>query len=203
MSKKTLFQISLLLIVILISFFVFKIYFVEKKQFEKDNEAIISSDISSDKTEKTLESSASSNIIQNITYSSKDELGNQYEIGSEYGEIDLNDPDIIFMTNVTATIKSENYPVIKIRADFAKYNSSTYETNFTGNVLLSHVEHKINSDNLDLSIKNNLVTFFDNIIYTGTNTKLIADRIEIDLITKNSKVFMNDNFEKVKIFNKR
>ena len=203
MSKKTLFQISLLLIVILISFFVFKIYFVEKKQFEKDNEAIISSDIPSDKTEKTLESSASSNIIQNITYSSKDELGNQYEIGSEYGEIDLNDPDIIFMTNVTATIKSENYPVIKIRADFAKYNSSTYETNFTGNVLLSHVEHKINSNNLDLSIKNNLVTFFDNIIYTASNTKLIADRIEIDLITKNSKVFMNDNFEKVKIFNKR
>ena len=198
MNKKTLLQLLLLLIVLSIVLIFFFTYFYkqpEKNKLIENKNPLSNQNLTEDKDVL--------NIIENIKYLSFDSLGNQYEIGSEYGEIDLNDPDIIFMTNVTATIKSENYPVIKIRADFAKYNSSTYETNFTGNVLLSHVEHKINSDNLDLSIKNNLVTFFDNIIYTGTNTKLIADRIEIDLITKNSKVFMNDNFEKVKIFNKR
>jgi hypothetical protein len=33
------------------------------------------------------------------------------------------------------------------------------------------------------------------------NTNLQADKVEIDLISKNSKIFMNDSSKKIKIVN--
>ena len=40
------------------------------------------------------------------------------------------------------------------------------------------------------------------VVYKNLDTKLIADRIVIDLITKDSKIFMQNNNNKIKIFNK-
>ena len=43
---------------------------------------------------------------------------------------------------------------------------------------------------------------YNDIIYKKQNTMLTADRLEIDLITKNSKIFMDNKSEKIKIINK-
>ena len=75
------------------------------------------------------------------------------------------------------------------RRKFAKYNKSNHETNFNENVLLGYQNHKIRSKNLDLSFENNLATIYNEIVYNNDNTKLYADILEIDLITKNSKIF--------------
>jgi lipopolysaccharide export system protein LptA len=66
---------------------------------------------------------------------------------------------------------------------------------------MTHHIHAITSDNLDLSFDENLATISDNVIYKNLNTRMQADKIEIDLITKNSKIFMNDKLKKVKIIN--
>ena len=60
------------------------------------------------------------------------------------------------------------------------------------NVLMLHMNEHIstNSDNLDLIFEKNLATLSNNIVYKNVNTKLLeADKMEIDLITKNSKNF--------------
>ena len=44
---------------------------------------------------------------------------------------------------------------------------------------------------------------YNNIVYNKPGTKLNADRLEIDLITKNSKIFMDNKTEKIKIINKK
>ena len=64
---------------------------------------------------------------------------------------------------------------------------------------MSYDEHSTNSDNLDLIFEKNLATLSNNIIYKNLNTELQADKMEIDLITKNSKIFMNNNSDTVKI----
>ena len=51
---------------------------------------------------------------------------------------------------------------------------------------------------LDFFLKENLVTISDNIKYKGTNTELLADKIKINLITKDTKIFMNNKTEKIK-----
>ena len=105
------------------------------------------------------------------------------------------------MTNVVATINMKNSKPITISSDTAIFNNVNYDTNFSKNVFVTYEEHIITSDNLDLIFEKNLATISKNIIYKNLNTVLEADKVEIDLITKNSKIFMNDKSKKVKIFN--
>ena len=59
---------------------------------------------------------------------------------------------------------------------------------------------KVYNNTLDEIILNNIV-LYKNIVYNKPGTKLTADRLEIDLITKNTKIFMDNNSEKIKIIN--
>ena len=141
----------------------------------------------------------SSNLIKNISYASTDNLGNKFIIKSETGEISIDNPSIVYMTNVEAIINLINSDPIIIKANHAKYNKINYETNFKENVLLTYQTHKITSQNLDLSFENNLATIYNKIVYDNNNVKISADILEIDLITKNSKIFMNNEYKKIKI----
>ncbi len=142
------------------------------------------------------------NLITNLKYFSIDKKGNKYEITSEYGEIDTNNPDLIMMKNVKAIIEIYNSEPIIITSNFAKYNVKNYDTSFKGNILVKHADNKLNGENLDLSFQNNLMSMYNNIIYQNPDTKLLADKLEIDLITKDSKIFMNNKENKIKIIRK-
>ena len=137
--------------------------------------------------------------MHNIKYVSSDSEGNNYVITSKYGELKEDEPGLIFMKNVVATINSNSLNPIKISSDNAVYNSVNYHTNFYNNVLMTYEKHNITSNNLDLLFEKNLVTITNDVVYNNLNTKLIADKIEIDLITKNSKIFMNKSSDKVKV----
>ena len=141
----------------------------------------------------------SSNLIKNISYDSTDNLGNKYTIKSEIGEISIDNPSIVYMTNVEAIINLINSDPIIIKANHAKYNKINYETNFKEDILLTYQAHRITSQNLDLSFENNLATIYNKIVYDNNNIKISADILEIDLITKNSKIFMNNEYKKIKI----
>ncbi len=140
-----------------------------------------------------------SNFVHDIEYTSEDKEGNKYVIRSELGELKEDEPGFILMQKVIATVEMKNSTPINIFSDVAKYNNINYATNFSGNVLITYDEHNITSDNLDLSFDKNLATIFNNIIYKNLNTNLQADKVEIDLISKNSKIFMNDSSKKIKI----
>ena len=101
------------------------------------------------------------------------------------------------MTRVNAKIKMASSSSILVLADFAKYNSQTFETSFSENVILNYEDHKINSDNLNLSFEKNLATIYDNIVYTSRNNIILADKLEFDMLTKNSKIFMNEANKKI------
>ena len=76
-----------------------------------------------------------------------------------------------------------------------------YNTNFFENVELTHLVHRATSENLDISFNSNKASMYKNIVYNKPGTHLIADRLEIDLITKNTKIFMDKKSEKIKIIN--
>ena len=150
-----------------------------------------------------LTKNLATNLISDLRYFSIDDKGNKYEITSEFGEISSDNPDIILMTNVIATIRIYNSDPIIITSNFAKYNIKNYDTQFKENVLVKHVDNKLNGENLDLSFQNNLMLMYDNIIYQNPDTKLLADKLEIDLITKDSKIIMNNKKSKIKIITKK
>ncbi len=141
----------------------------------------------------------SSNLIKNIYYVSTDNLGNKFIIKSKTGEINIDNSNIVYMTNVEAIINLINSDPIIIKSNYAKYNKINYETNFKEDILLTYQAHRITSQNLDLSFENNLATIYNKIVYDNNNVKLSADILEIDLITKNSKIFMDNEYKKIKI----
>tara|TARA_B110000914_G_scaffold220228_1_gene229982 strand:- start:459 stop:1034 length:576 start_codon:yes stop_codon:yes gene_type:complete len=191
MNKKITFQITLFLFLIIIIFFFYYKYFFLKES--KINLAIQNLKI------ETFDSG--NNVIKNIRYFSTDKQGNEYLIISEYGEISNKDANIILMKNVTSQINLFKKDTIYINSKFAEYNSLTFDTNFKEDVFLEYSEHKINSENMDLSFKKNFVQIYNNIIYKSPTNELFADKLEIDLLTKDSKIFMFNN-EKIRILGK-
>ena len=189
MSKKFFLQIILFSFIILIIGGTF--YYINK---ETNN----NQELSSEKKENKKKSS----IIKNIKYSSADNKGNKYEIIAKLGEVDFSNQEIINMQNVKAIIALKDSQIIIINSDFAKYNTKNYDTQFSENVLMTYDEHIIRSQNLDLFFEKHIAQAMNNLVYENNTSRLRADKIEIDLITKNSKIFMYNKKKKIKISGK-
>ena len=187
MGQKSLIQLIMVLIIILISSAVYLNYFV------KDSEDLAIK-IKTLKTENIKDET--SNYIENISYISK--IGeNKYELIADRTKIKINEPDIMFLENVTAFITLNNSNIIKVTSDFAKYNSKNYDTIFSQNVIATYPEHKITGGLLDFSLVNNIGIFSTNIVYVGSKTKMFADKIEVNLTNNDTKIFMLDQSKKV------
>ena len=142
----------------------------------------------------------SSNIIKDIKYSSKDLKNNEYIILAEEGEIDLNNQNVIFLKNVTAFIKMiKKNETIKIISNYGKYNTVNYDTIFSKNVEINYLDGKITGDYLDFSMMKNRLIVSRNVVYKNPENILKADVIELDTITKDTKIFMYNYKEKVNI----
>jgi len=196
MYKKVIIQFLLLIILFSLIISVFLLYFNKKENLNETNiETVKNIDSEIDKETGTL--------IKDINYSFYDQSGNYYELFAELGKMDLKNSDKMSMTNVTATIYLKNSSPIIIVSKYANYNKINHETNFFENVKMTHLIHKATSENLDISFSNNIASMYNNIIYKKPGTQLNADRLEMDLITKNTKIFMDNKFEKIKIIDKK
>ena len=146
--------------------------------------------------------SSSSNIIKDVNCSSKDAQGNSYTIDALQGEIDYSNSNIIYLTDVNALIKLKNNEVIRVSSNFGKYNTENYDTIFSKNVKIFYLDNEINSEYLDFSIKRNSMIVSNNVVYTNLENILKADVIEINIQTKDTKIFMYENTKKVNIKSK-
>jgi len=193
MQRKILLQFFLFSIVLMIGFFFYKIYFVNNyEDLSLQNKT----------TQKVKKNTVSSNIIQNIEYKAEDRNGSNYIIKSKYGELKNDQANLIWLSEVSAVINIKNSSPINIISDNAIYNNTDYDTKFYGNVIVTFIDHNIASDNLDLYFKKDLAYISNNVVYKNLNTTLQADKIEIDLLTKNSNIYMDNKFRKIKIMNK-
>ena len=196
MYKKILIQFLLLITIFIIVFATFFLYFNKKEKLKTSSLPII-------KEKKLLIDDETGTLIKDINYSFSDLSGNYYELMSKVGKIDINNSEKIFMTNVVATIYLVDSSPLKITSNYANYNKINHETSFFENVKVTHLIHKATSENLDISFNDNLASMYNNIVYNKPGTNLKADRLEIDLITKNSKIFMDNKTEKIKIIDKK
>ena len=188
MNKKIIIQLILFFIItFFISLFFFK-YLVKTKIEKPDTSKINDSSISN----KDF-----SNIIENIEYKSNDDMGNEYIIKAEYGEILDKDSNVILMKNVNAEINFHNNEKITISSSQAIYNTLNYDTNFKENVFIKYDQHNVKSDNLDVLFKDHKIKLYNKIDYNNLNTNILADVMEIDLLTKDLKIYMNESDKKI------
>ena len=189
MTKKIYTQLFLILIFVVISLFLFFKYF-KKTSFESNiNENI------------TQTTTTSESLIEELKYLSTDKEGNEYKIEAKRGNIDKDNPDIIYLENVRAIILLQNSDRISIESNFAKYNTKSFDTLFNDAVIVDYEDHLLSGNFLDLSFEDNLVSIYDNVQYLSGFSSLSADRAEIDILNKKTKIFMESPGKKVLINN--
>ena len=186
MSKKIYIQLFLIILLVFISLILFFKYF--KKTDLKSN--------SQTNMEQTI---SNESLIEDLKYLSTDKEGNEYRIEAKKGNIDKSNPDIIYLESVEAIILLKDSDSISIKSKFAKYNTKNFNTLFNNSVSINYGEHIMSSNFLDLSFENNLVSIYDNVRYVSGISSLSADKAEIDIINKKTKIYMEDSDKKVQI----
>jgi len=184
-------QVFLFSILILISFFFYKKYFMKKEIIEE---------VTIEKKIKEDELIEKKNIISNLQYNVELENNGKYEIKSSSSEIIYEGGvEIVFMEDVIAIFTDNLNRKITVKSDKASFNSVTYNTKFTNNTKIVYENHKITSDKIDFNFKENNILISENVIYTGLDKEINTDNIKINLITKDVQFYMNSQNEKIKI----
>ena len=183
MNKKTLIQYVLYLLIFIILFTFFNTYFSKKKV---ESKLETKEEITSDQ-------------IKDLQYLSSDADGNTYLIKAESGITSPENKDIINLSNVSAKITLINKEEILIFSNFAKYNTDNFDTDFSRNVRASYNLHELKCENIIVKFSENYAKIYEKVVYDNKITKLYADKIEIDLIKRTSKISMYENKKKVKI----
>ena len=141
----------------------------------------------------------SSNLIEDVSYSAKDTKGNEYFLKAGEGTIDQNESNYIFLKSVKAFINLKDYKLIEISSDFGKYNINNYDTIFSKNVIITYLDNKITGDYLDFSWDKNLMIISKKVSLKNEKNSLEADVIEVNIKTKDIKIFMYEENEKINI----
>ena len=144
----------------------------------------------------------SSNKIKDVKYTTKDNDGNEYTVTASEGEIDYTNQSVIYLTKVEAFIKLVNSDNITITSNYGKYNSENFDTIFSKNVKANYLDNKISGEYLDFSLERNSMLISKKVVYTNIENILKADVIEINIKTKDTKIFMLENNKKVNIKSK-
>ena len=204
MKIKILLQILLFLFASIILFFTFYNYGSKTINTPSSLNLIQAED----KSDKTLKGSIDEgdksipNVLRDAVYENFDNQGNKYKIYADLSEFKELNSKKIFMKGVRAIINLDSESFLTISSEEAIFDNESLETQFSKNVVLDYLDHNIKGESLELLFDKNLITMQDQIIYRNIDTELIADKIIIDLITKNSKIVMNDEKNKIKILNK-
>ena len=176
MKKKIFIQIILIFLIFCFSYYIYnKYFFVDTSEKKLSNE-------------KSINENINANIIEKINYKSSDAKGRIYNIKAESGSLDLSNNQVIKMSKVKANIKLDDGTLIIITSDFADYNSITYDTKFNSNVVSEYLDHKIFSELLIIDFNENILEATNKITYTNPNTIMKADKLKVDLLTKDIRI---------------
>ena len=186
-------KIAKIFVILLLTFLITLILY--SKYFKKE-------EISDQKKIIIKENVYKSNIIKDVNYTTKDADGNEYSINAKQAEIDYSDANVLFLTDVKAFIKLSNSEIITITSDYGKYNADNFDTIFSKNVLISYLENKINGEYLDFSYERNSMIISRKVVFTNIQNILEADVIDINIKTKDTKIFMYEKEKKVNIKSK-
>ena len=186
MNKKTLIQIVLFLFLLIISVSFYYNY--------------LSTNIKTDKKEiKKIVRSNDQNLIKDLSYFSKDIHGNEYIIKAKTGTADIKNPNLINLKIVNAKIKFDKKSEIIVTSKEAIYNNITYDTKFSGDVLITFENQQVTCDFMEAKLSENIAIISGNIFYKDYLSEIYADKIEFNLLDRSSKISMFNKNEKIKI----
>ena len=185
---KKVIQLVLLSIIFISIYIFYAIYFKADKELK----------VNKQKPDTTELNQNNNNSIQNLEYEVNIDEKNYYRLLSKSSEVIYEDNvEFLKMQIVEGTFINDTNIYVTIKSNTAIYNIKNHKTNFKENVKVEYLDNIITGENLILDFEEQKITIFDNIEYNGINGKLFADKIKIDLTTKNVDILMNEPSKKV------
>ena len=201
MIKKNILQIGLIILLVTLTGFFYQKYMVSNSK----NDKTLKQNVSTKTIDESLalkENIEAANIIENLKYTSEDLFGNTYIINAKSAQVKEGKIDQVKLFEVTAKIIQKDDEIIYINSNVADYNKINNNTIFKKDVNVKYGDQSIDAELIDLDFSKNLIKIEDNVYYKNNNIKVNADKIEIDIESKKSKITMNKVEDKVKIFAK-
>tara|TARA_B100001027_G_scaffold22003_1_gene12937 strand:+ start:470 stop:1078 length:609 start_codon:yes stop_codon:yes gene_type:complete len=201
MTKKNILQLVLIILLVILSGIFYQKYMVSYNTSDK-----VSKKNDPNKTiDENLilkENKETANIIENLKYTSEDLFGNTYIINARSAQVKEGKIDQVKLFEVTAKIIPKDDEVIYINSDFADYNKINNNTIFKKNVNVTYGDQSIDAELINLDFSKNLIKIEEDVYYRNNNLKVNADKVEIDIKSRKSKISMKKIGDKVKIFAK-
>ena len=149
-------------------------------------------------TKSNMADSKERNSFENVEYKGVYNMDKPFKVKSENAYILINEPDIIYMTNIHVTLDMGDGRVIIITSDKGRYNKVTYDCFFENNVKAIDGKTTVLAENLDLLATEDSATVYNNVFLTNDKGSLRADKVYYDFETKRYQVSMFSD-DKVKI----
>ena len=183
--------------IVLFCFLLMSLFLFNKKYFSKKDTIITKTNsLKYNQAQKN-----SDNIIKNLNYEITLDKNTKYTISSDLSElVNLDNTEIIKMKKVKGLIVDNEKLMIIITSDKAEYSSLDHSTKFIDNVLIQYLDNQIFSDKLDLNFKNNLIKIYKNVRYHGSYGTMIADNININILTKKINIYMNNELDNIRLY---
>jgi LPS export ABC transporter protein LptC len=163
---------------------------IEKSKFEE--EKIVKKD------EIVIADEDHANIFEHVEYKGIYNIDTPFVINSDKASIINEEPNIVYMTNMSVILYLNDGRTVTIRSNSGRYNKVTYDCYFEDNVRATDGESLILSENLDLLSNKNAVSVYNNVVLTSNKGSLQADKINYDLSTRKFHISMFGD-KKVKI----
>lgn len=188
LNRKILFQITLILLGILIIFFTY-FHNQEQKKILKQEEK---------KIDKTEEESRNVSTFENIQYDGIDSNGNKFVINSDYAEFENDKTNIIHMEKMVCRFFFKDGTILKVTSNRGIYDNITNNMEFEENVKMYYLENRLFSEKASFVNSENYLLVEENVVGESPEGNLVADKLDFDLIEKKMKISMY-NEEKVNI----
>ena len=146
------------------------------------------------KKNKTIE-----NVIEKIQYTTSDNNGNKYEFFAKSGKTNIENNNILDLTDVDGLITTIDNQKIFITSNFAKYNSQNQNSKFFEKVEVLYQDRIIKCNNLDIDMKNNIAIAYNNVVVYDDNSLMKAGKVTINTLTK-EMIIDPSKSEKINIY---
>ena len=204
MNSKTYLQLFIIFLIIVTSFLIYQNYFKKVDYYEDQSQNSLTNEIINIEKDNEDEKNKNqtSSVIEKLKYKSSDSLGNNYIIESKSAQSISDNYNLMKLVNVTATILLRDKDPVYIYSDFADHDKTSFDTKFYGNVKILHTDIFIKSENLDLFYKDNIASLYNIEEAYNNEIRLIADKIDFDMLTRELTINMYENNKTISIFKK-
>ena len=133
------------------------------------------------------------NSFVDVEYKGLDLNGNRFKIMSETAEFNPDNPNKIFMNQMTGYFYFKDGTILKIKSDYGKYDNKTQDTEFRENIIAEYENDILFSDNIDYLNTEGLIKIYGNIKVNSEKGQVTADSMNLDLKKETLDISMFNN----------